>query len=319
MYVIRWCDGAEILLANKGFCNLVTVDLAKFKDDPSGMHRAFYLIARANYRQTCVNLRDGILQDAWHENNEFLRLCGVSMTGIVRRPDLGAYDFRILKNIAVMGAYSMADELGLPRPKNVTTIKPEGTGSKCYDTTEGAHKPLAKYIFNNVVFVKHDPLVNVLRDAGYKVMEHPNGTGDFIITLPVAWEDVEFDTVNGLEVNVESAIAQLERYKVLMDNYVEQNCSVTVSYDPSEVDDIVDWLLKNWDHYVGVSFLLRADPTKTAEDLGYPYLPQQPVTREVYETYVANLQPINLEKVSEQSEDSVDMGEECAGGACPIR
>lgn len=77
-----WFSGlnpcAEILLANKGFCNLVTVDLGKFKNDPAGMYRAIYLIARANYRQTCVNLKDGILQDAWHENNQFLRLCGVS-------------------------------------------------------------------------------------------------------------------------------------------------------------------------------------------------------------------------------------------------
>ena len=31
-------------------------------------------------------------------------------------------------------------------------------------------------------------------------------------------------------VNYESAISQLERYKLLMDSYVEQNCSITVSY-----------------------------------------------------------------------------------------
>ena len=45
--------------------------------------------------------------------------------------------------------------------------------------------------------------------------------------------------VGALEVNLETAIDQLERYKLLMDNYVEQNCSITVSYDPSEVDAIV--------------------------------------------------------------------------------
>jgi adenosylcobalamin-dependent ribonucleoside-triphosphate reductase len=317
-----WFSGlnpcAEILLANKGFCNLVTVVLSKFRDDPAGLLRAIYLIARANYRQTCVNLKDGILQDAWHENNQFLRLCGVSLTGIAERPDIGPYEKRVLKNMAISGAYSMAEELGLPKPKNVTTIKPEGTGSKCYDATEGVHKPLAKYIFNNVVFGHHDPLVPVLREAGYTIFEHPNKF-DWVVALPVAWENVEFDKVGDLEVNLETAVAQLERYKEMMDNYVEQNCSITVSYDPSEVPAIVDWLMENWDHYVGVSFLLRADPTKTAADLGYPYLPQQPVTKEVYEEYAARLKPINVESLNEQSEDEVDAGEECSTGACPIR
>jgi ribonucleoside-triphosphate reductase len=130
---------------------------------------------------------------------------------------------------------------------------------------------------------------------------------------------VDFEKVGDLEVNVETAIDQLNRYKLLMDNYVEQNCSVTVSYDPSEVDAIIDWLLHNWDHYVGVSFLLRADPLKTAEDLGFPYLPQQPVSKAVFDAYVAQLKPIDLDQVAAQSEDEVDMGSECAGGACPVR
>ena len=113
---------AEILLGNKSFCNLTEIDVAKFRGDSAGLRRAAHLAARANYRQTCVNLLDGILQEAWHLNNEFLRLCGVGITGIVRRPDLSAYDYAELQRTATAGAYSMADELGLPRPKNVTTI-----------------------------------------------------------------------------------------------------------------------------------------------------------------------------------------------------
>lgn len=116
----------EILLGNKSFCNLFETDVGKFRKDGSGLHRAIYLAARANYRQTCVDLRDGILQEAWHLNNEFLRLCGVGLTGIAKRPDLTAYDYKYLERRATSGAYSMADELGLPRPKNVTCVKPSG-------------------------------------------------------------------------------------------------------------------------------------------------------------------------------------------------
>ena len=113
---------AEILLGNKSFCNLSEVDVGKFRGDSAGLRRATHLAARANYRQTCVNLLDGILQEAWHLNNEFLRLCGVGVTGVARRPDMSAYDWSDLQRTATTGAYSMADELGLPRPKNVTTI-----------------------------------------------------------------------------------------------------------------------------------------------------------------------------------------------------
>ena len=191
-----WFSGvnpcAEILLGNKSFCNLSEVDVGKFKDDSDGLSRAIYLISRANYRQTLVNLKDGILQDSWHENNEYLRLCGVGLTGIARRDDLSEYDYKQFKNIAVHGAYSMADQLGTQRPKNVTTIKPSGTLSKIMDTTEGCHRPEGKYIFNNVNFSVNDPIVPKLREAGYRVVSNPVDEHNVIVTFPVVWEDIRF-------------------------------------------------------------------------------------------------------------------------------
>jgi len=307
---------AEILLGNKSFCNLTEVDVGKFKGDSSGLRRAVHLAARANYRQTCVNLRDGVLQEAWHLNNEFLRLCGVGLTGIVRRPDLGSYDYAELQRTATSGAYGMADELGLPRPKNVTTVKPSGTLSKIMDTTEGVHKPLGKYVFNNVNFSKHDPLVPLCRASGYRVFDNPMDPDAVLITFPVSWDDVPFEHVNGLHVNLESAIEQLERYKMLMQNWCQQNVSATISYSVEEVPAIIDWLLDNWELYVGVSFLFRADPTKTAKDLGYLYLPQEVVSKEVFDEYASLIQPLVIDQAN--SFDEIQ-GEECAGGACPIR
>lgn len=319
-YCVRNKSGAEILLGNKSFCNLTEIDLAKFSGDSAGLRRATHLAARANYRQTCVNLLDGILQEAWHLNNEFLRLCGVGITGVVRRPDLSAYDYTELQRTATAGAYSMADELGLPRPKNVTTVKPSGTLSKVMDTTEGVHKPLGKYIFNNVNFGKHDPLVPLCRAAGYKVVDNPNDPEAVLITFPVKWEGVPFDKVNKngkeMEVNLESAVTQLERYKMLMENWCQQNVSATISYSKEEVNDIVEWLYHNWDCYVGVSFLFRTDPTKSAKDLGYDYLPQEVVTEETYDEYVAIIQPINLD---ESNDIDAPIEDDCTTGHCPIR
>lgn len=323
-----WFKGSnpccEILLGNKSFCNLVEIDVAKFRGDTVGLLETLRLAARANYRQTCVNLQDEVLQEAWHLNNEFLRLCGVGLTGIAQRDDLEPYDIQQMKLQAITAAYSMADELGLQRPKNVTTVKPSGTLSKIMGTTEGVHKPLGKYIMNNINFGKNDPLLPLLAEAGYECRPNPNQPAEgVIVKFPIAWHHVDFDKVtrsNGeiVEVNNESAIVQLERYKKYQVYWCQQNVSNTISYDPSEVPAIIDWLLENWEHYVGVSFLYRMDASKTAMDLGYLYLPQEVTTKEAYEAYAKTLRPVNFASVKDSLSNEME-SQECSSGSCPVR
>lgn len=314
----------EILLGNKTFCNLVEIDVAKFKGNTVGMHRAIHLAARANYRQTCVNLNDGILQESWHLNNEFLRLCGVGLTGISQRDDLTNYQVSEMQRVAISSAYSMAKQLGTQKPKNITTVKPSGTLSKVMSTTEGVHKPLAKYIFNNINFGKNDPLLPILRDAGYDVKPNPNQPDEgVIVKFPISWDNVEFDKAlmtdgTEVEVNLESAVTQLNRYKKWQTNWCQQNVSNTISYSPDEVPGIIDWLLENWDCYVGVSFLYRADPTKTAADLGYLYLPQEVTTKEKFDEYKSKLKEVDLSNIKD-SLDNEMTSQECEGGACPVK
>ncbi len=315
----------EILLANKSFCNLSEIDVSKFIGDSAGLYRTAILIARANYRQTVVDFRDGILQESWHKNNEFLRLCGVGVTGIAQRDDMTAYDWRSLKYAIVCSARGMAKELGLEHPKNVTTVKPSGTLSKIMDTTEGIHKPGGRYLFNWVNFGIHDPIVEKLREANYSLLLNPASTDGILACLPVEYDNIPFSSKeivrkDGskeiLEVNEESAIDQLERYKKIQVNYCDQNVSNTIYYTPDEKEDIVDWLLNNWDIYVGVSFLFRNDPTVSAKDLGYNYLPQEYVTKDKFFEYVQKLKPIDWSGTNTGDEIEND---ECVSGVCPIK
>lgn len=329
---------AEILLGNKSFCNLVEINLLAFRNNRPALIRALHVMARANYRQTLVDLRDGVLQEAWHMSNDFLHLCGVSLTGIAARPDLGEYDYRYFANVAKSAAVQMAQELDNPLPKNVTCVKPSGTASKVMSTTEwgevpeGIHRPMGRYIFNWITYSSQDPIVAVLREANYEVREKPNEPESVIVKFPVSYESVPFErkTVRRkrldpqtnsvveieeeVEVNTESAVDQLERYRTLIRHWCDHNASVTVYYDPDELADIATWLHTHWDDYVSVSFLLRTDPTKTAEDLGHPYLPQEVITESDWAAYTATLKDVDWSKVIYHQ----PVGEDCATGACPI-
>lgn len=314
----------EILLGDKGFCNLAEVVLPRFNGDLDGLKRAMRLIARANYRQSCVNLDDGVLQRTWHELNEYLHLCGVGLTGIVQWEyfdGVHTYDsvskvLETLKTCVWSGAVNMADELDMPRPASVTTTKPSGTLSKLADCSEGIHNPIGKYVFNKINFSAHDPLVAKLTKAGYDVMENPYDPTGVLVTFPVMYEGSKFTNISGKLVDDESAVDQLNRYKFLMKHYVTHNVSSTVSYRRGEIGQIVEWLYDNWDHYVSATFMPRKDATKLAEELGYPYLPQEVKTERDYVKYVTSLGPIDFNSTSG---DFVIEAEDCPGGVCPVR
>jgi len=316
-----WFDGlnpcAEILLSSNGFCNLVTTAIPKFKRNFYEIQRALYIMGRANYRQTCVDLQDNILSPEWHQTNEALRLCGMSLTGIAQSPWLTDYQIKQMRNAAVTGAYSMADELGLPRPKLVTTIKPEGTGSKIMDVSEGIHNPLGQFIFNWVNFSHVDPIVDLCGRAGYRTMENPTDPNGKLVCFPVDYTGCRFESVDGMKVNRESAVVQLDRYRKWNTLWTDHNTSITVSWDISEVDDIVDWLYKYWNDYVAVSWMTRINPTMKPEDVGYKYLPQEVVTEDRFNDYNSELSPVDWSSLHPGVHDMEMAG--CESGVCPVK
>lgn len=322
---------AEILLPSKGFCNLVQVVWHRFNGDLNGLLRAQFIAGRANYRQTCVSMRDGVLQLGWNDNQHLLRLCGVAPLGYVAWEGMNnPAMLEAVKQAAIDGANSMADEFGTPRPRRVTQVQPGGTSSKHLglegdEVHEGAHLAASRWIFNNMNVSRGEPLVDALRAANYHIEDHPWDETAVLVRIPVEYPESPLFTktkmvINGrleeVEVNMESAVSQLERYRMLMAHYVQHNCSITISFDETEIEEMADWFMEHWDDYVGVSFLKRNDPTKTAADLGFAYLPQEAVSKRMYEEYVRTLLPLDLS--GDTSMELLDMGD-CATGACPIR
>lgn len=311
----------EIMLGT--VCNLVSVSIPHFDRDFRRLERAVHLMARANYRQTCVSLDDGILQARWHQTNEAQRLCGVSLTGITQADWLSDYQIRRLRDTAVYGAYGMADELGLPRPKAVTTVKPEGTRSKISgrvgkEIAEGMHRPLGRFVFNWINFSTRDPLVGALESAGYTTLLSPSDPNNMLVRFPVEFGGTKFDRVEGKEVNLEPAVDQLERYLRWNTLWADHNVSATISFSREEIPAMAEWLHRHWDHgYIATAFMARVDPTKTARDLGHPYLPQEVVTEEAYREATAGLRAVDWDRFHVGMFELDEQG--CSGGVCPIK
>ncbi len=323
---------AEILLPPKGFCNLVQIIWHRFNGNLEGLLRAQYIAARANYRQTCVSMKDGILQLGWSDNQHLLRLCGVAPLGYVSWDGMNnPVMLEAVRDAAIDGANSMADDFGTPRARRVTQVQPGGTSSKHMglegdEVQEGAHLSLSRFIFNNMNISKGEPLVEALRRANYQISPNPVDPTAVLVRIPVAYPASPLFTrktliIDGkpevVEINTESAIGQLNRYKMLMDHYVQHNCSITISFDEGEIEEMSDWFMENWNSYVGVSFLRRNDPTLTAKDLGFAYLPQETVSERMYHDYANTLLPVDLSL--DTSMELIDIGADCATGACPIR
>ena len=307
-----------------GFCNLVNNCLPRYTRKFSVLERAVYVMGRANYRQTCVNFEDGILQPRWHQSNDAMRLCGVSLTGITQASWLTDYQIRRLRNSAIHGAYSMADELGLPRPKAVTTITPAGTIAKVmggYDVgeiAEGIHSPLGKYILNWVNFSSHDPLVARYEAAGYRVLQNPQDDNNMLIGFPIEYNGIQFtDAGQGRYINTESAVAQLQRYLRWNNLWCDHNASCTISYSEHELPELAKALYDNWDAgYIATAFMRRIDPLTTPEEIGQPYLPQEVLAHDKYLEYTSNLRSVDTSSV--YGYFSVDDGG-CANGVCPSK
>jgi adenosylcobalamin-dependent ribonucleoside-triphosphate reductase len=306
----------EEALPDGGLCNQVSVNAAAGSLDE--LFEATYLLARAAYRQTCVNLLDGILDEKWHRNNANFRFIGLGLMGLIES-GLSTAQLRRLKQVAVHGALSMADELGLPYPYYVTTVKPEGTMAKSFGVSEGLHHPLARHIFNWQNFSGEDPVVALLEAHGYQVKPNPLNSGDVLVNFPIEWSSPYFrwtKTKEGVEVELHSAVAQLERYKRIMTHWVDTNASFTVSYLPEEVPAITDWLFRNWDSYVGTAFMPRFDASTVEPGI---YLPQTPVTSSEFYAYRAQLKDIDWKSFTAHHAFNRESGiDSCEAGACGL-
>jgi ribonucleoside-diphosphate reductase alpha chain/ribonucleoside-triphosphate reductase len=309
----------EILLDNKGLCNLATLNVFAFvkdgKLDTAGLLKAQRLSARCSYRMTCVELELPL----WNNVQQRDKLLGCSITGwqdMVNALDLSIDDqaslLRTMRDVAKKEAEMYAAELGGRAPILVTTVKPEGTLSQLPVVSSGVHYSHSPYYIRRVRINAHDPLVKVCEELGYPVFPEVGQEMETCMTKVVEFPVKAPEGKTKYDV---TAIEQLENYKLFMENYVDHNCSITVHVRPDEWEAVEEWVYEHWDDTVALSFL-------PLDDSFYQMLPYEQISKDEYEKRVSEMKAFRPSLITkfEKEEVEFDIGSDgCESGACPVR
>lgn len=310
----------EILLDNKGLCNLTTINVFAFVRengtlDEKGLLHAQRLSARAGYRMTCVELE----LPNWDAVQQRDKLIGCSLTGwqdMVNATKM-TYDqqgllLQKLREVAKKEAEMYALELGKNVPLLVTTVKPEGTLSQLPTVSSGVHYSHSPYYIRRVRINADDPLIKVCEELEYPVFPEVGQDWETCSTKVV---EFPIKAPEGRTKYDVSAIEQLENYKLFMENYVDHNASITVHVRNHEWDDVEEWVWQHWDEVMAVSFL-------SLDDSFYELLPYEAIDEAEYLKRLEGMKTFRPSLISKYEKEEIlfDIGNEgCDTGGCPVR
>ncbi len=315
---------AEILLPSKAVCNLTNINVSKFIDERGNvmvaqLKEACKLSARACYRLTEPELE----LEGWSEIHHRDRLIGCSITGWqdavadnITKLEQGVL-LTLMKTWIKDAANEYADENNRPRPVLYTTVQPDGTGGLISGCSAGVHYNHSPYYFRRVRISTNSPLYQAVKYLDGWQIDNEVGQDDNGNTKVITFPCKSNSRITKYNV---SAIEQLEQYKMMQTHYVDHNTSITVTVRDDEWDAVTDWLDKNWDCVVGISFLsLNQDY--------YPLMPYEECTEKQYLELKSKMAPFDQELVNKYEFElqtvgkdfEIDESGECEDGHCPVR
>lgn len=306
---------AEILLRDKGFCNLTEI-IVRDTDTLDDLKRKVEMATKiGTWQSTLTNFP--YLRDEWRKNAEEERLLGVSMTGQMGHSTLNGRNgqaelkrwLRELKKVAISTNKKEARRLGISPSASITTVKPSGTVSTLTNTSSGMHAWHDEFYIRTVRITKTDPIARFMEDAGVPMEDDVTNPKSVVFSFP-------FKAPEGALTRSDmSAIKQLEMWLVYKTEWTEHSPSVTVSVRPEEWAEVGDWVFEHFDLITGVSFLPHSDHV-------YQQAPFQTVDKATYEAAEATM-PSQLQWDFLPIYESEDMttGSQtlaCTAGVCDV-
>ena len=265
---------AEILLRNRGFCNLSEVVVRADDTRETLLKKVEYATILGTIQSTLTNFR--YLTKEWQKNAEEERLLGVSLTGILDNAMMSTPNESLkellteLRTHAVKVNAKWAKMLGIEASAAITCVKPSGTVSQLVDSASGIHPRHSKYYIRTVRSDNKDPLCVLMKQMGFP--HEPDVTKPehtTVFSFPIA------SPQNAVFRDQLTAIQHLELWLFYKKHWAEHTVSITISVKENEWLDIAAFVYKNFDQISGISFLPFSDHV-------YKQAPYQDCSKEQY-------------------------------------
>jgi ribonucleoside-diphosphate reductase alpha chain len=301
----------EIILQSKQFCNLSEVVARNADDEKSLLHKAKLATILGTYQATLTNF--GYLSKEWKENCEKERLIGVSVTGQWDCPAVRNADtLKKLKKEVLKVNEIYAKRFGINPATCATCVKPSGTVSQTVDCASGMHTRHAPFYIRRVRISATDSLFKMLRDQGVpyqpEVGQSKENATTYVLEFPIK------SPKGSIYKDDQTALEQLEFWKMVKVNFTEHNPSITISVGEDEWIAVANWVYLNWDIIGGLSFLPRSEHV-------YQLAPYEEIDEKKYNELVEKMRNIDFSKIiTYEKLDETEVKKElaCAGGTCEI-
>jgi ribonucleoside-diphosphate reductase alpha chain len=325
----------EIALNNKQFCNLVEINVEKyknFKNKPIASKfpvKAKSLIKAAT---TIATIQASFTKfkylKGWDKITEKEALIGVSKTGFISNPSTVCSDhddFNNHKELVDSINKDVARIIGINPAARTRTIKPSGTASLVLETSPGIHPYYAPFFLRAVRYNKDSAIAkHFINTLGYDsglVEDDKMSKNTIVVYFPIKVNVARKDTA--VELKPENMLnytfsTYKNWIKTDMDIPFENtnNVSVTVNYDnrnEKEKKEIIKLLIENIENYAAISFLPKSHD--------YPQAPISEITEDEYnrKSKIFSERYISVVNIKE-FEDNVnfDNSISCEGASCEI-
>lgn len=301
----------EIILRPNQFCNL-SIAVARKDDNYHLLMNRVKAAAILGTIQSNATHFPG-LRRIWRSNCEEERLLGVDITG--QMDSTVAQDPRIqelLRHVAITTNQEFARRLGINASAAVTCGKPSGNSSQLLDCSSGLHARWADHYVRNVRVDGHSPIFRVLKDAGVP-MDPENGQTRLNATTWVAHFPIKAPE-GATTRKGRTAIEQCQYWLQVKTRFTEHNPSVTITYQPNEIIDLMKWVWEHRELIGGMSFL-------PADDAKYEQMPYEEIDAERYVELAAVFPQIDFSKVWRHEESDMTQAAQelaCSSGSCEI-
>ncbi len=301
----------EINLRPFEFCNL-SIAIARAEDTYESLKDKVEVATIIGTIQSMATFFPG-LREAWKHNCEEERLLGVDINGqldcpVVQNPVVMAK----LKEVAVETNKQYAQLLGINQSVSTTCVKPSGNSSQLFNCASGLHARWYPYYIRNVRVSAHSPIFKVLQDCKVPMDPENGQTSENAITWVVHFP---VKSPEGAIISTgRSVLDQCNYWLMNKMHWTEHNPSVTITYKPDEVMDLIKWVVEHKEYIGGMAFL----PSYEAK---YAQLPYIEITKEEYEELSSKFPPIDFSKLYlYEHEDLTTASQElaCMSGACEI-